>query len=88
MYTDVMDHTCQLTIYGKLFFILVVKITCVRLDSPAVECHMCYILFIRVVNGILQNLQKIGSANGGKPRIITNTCFLTSRYIVKNESTH
>ena len=39
MYTDVIDHTGQLTTYGKLFFILVVKITCVRLDILAVECH-------------------------------------------------
>ena len=33
MYTDVMDNPCEMTTYGKLFFILLVKTTHVRLDS-------------------------------------------------------
>ena len=33
MYTDVMDHQCELASYGKLFFTLEVKTTHVTLDS-------------------------------------------------------
>ena len=45
MYTDVMDHPCELTTYGKLFFKLVVKTTHVRVYSLTMKSHyhMCYI---------------------------------------------
>ena len=62
MCTDIMDHVCELTTKGKLFFTLLVKATHVRLDSLATRSHFttCVIfIFICVVNGILQNLQKI-----------------------------
>ena len=67
-----MYHPCELTTYGKLFFTLVVKTTHVRLDSLAMgsHCNTCIIFFfIYVVNAILENLQKIECANGGKTRL-------------------
>ena len=78
MHTDVMDHPCELTTYSKLFFILVVKTTHVRLDSLAVgsHCTTCVIFFfIYVVNGILENLQKIECANGGKTQLSSAMCI-------------
>ena len=72
MYTDVMDHPCELITYGKLFFILVVKATHMLLDclTRKSHCATCVIFFFKcVVNGIPSNLQKIESANGGKTRM-------------------
>ena len=80
MYTDVMDHPCKLcklTKYSKLFFILVVKTTHVRLDSLSMtsHCTTCIIFFfIYVVNAILENLQKIECANCGKTRLSSAVC--------------
>ena len=45
MYTDVMDHPCELTTYGKLFFTLVVKTTrkIRQFDHEESLYHICYI---------------------------------------------
>ena len=72
MYTDVMDHPCELTTYGNLFFTLVVKTTHVRLGRLTMKSHCttCVIFFfICIVIGIPYYLQKIESPNGGKTRL-------------------
>ena len=72
MYTDVMDHPCELIIYGKLFFTLVAKTVHVRLDSLTMKNHHnagVVFFFVCVVNLVPQNPQKIESANGGKTRM-------------------
>ena len=45
MCTNVMDHPCELTTYGKLFFTPVAKTTHVSLDSLTMKSHCttCYI---------------------------------------------
>ena len=42
MCTDVMYYPCQITTYGKLFFTLVVKTTCVRLGSLVMKNHSSF----------------------------------------------
>ena len=45
MYTDVMYHPYELTTKGKLFFILVVKITHVSLDSLTMRVIVPLVLY-------------------------------------------
>ena len=45
MYIDVMDHPCELSTYSKLFFILVVKTTYVRLDSLTMGVIVPHVLY-------------------------------------------
>ena len=53
MYTDVMDHPCEVINYGKLFFTLVVKTTCEISLAMKSHCTICVIFcFTCVVNGI------------------------------------
>ena len=53
MYTDLMDHPCELTTFDKIFFTLVVKAGQVKLDSLTLKSTTCALFFfICVVNEI------------------------------------
>ena len=54
-HTDVMDHPCEYTTYGKLFFTLVVKTTHVRSNNLTMKsyCTTCVIFFFRYVETMI-----------------------------------
>ena len=78
MCTNVMDHPCELTTHGKLFFTPVLKTTREfrQFDHEESLYHVIF-FFMCVVNEIPLNLQKIESAYGGKTRM-SHICVLLS----------
>ena len=76
--THVMNNPCELSTWGKVFFILVVKTTHVKLDSLAMESERTTrVIFFLHICSKLDSIESTEnrSANGGKSGMVLRGSF-------------